>query len=352
MICLGLETSCDETAAAVVEGASPSGPDRIRANVVASQVDLHQAFGGVVPEIACRAHVELITRVVERALCEAGVTLAGLDGVATANRPGLIGALLIGLTAAKTLAWVADLPLVDVDHLQAHVYANMLAAGRVDFPAVALVVSGGHSTLFLVHDLLQFERLGGTTDDAAGEAFDKVASLLGLGYPGGPAIEHCARDGDRTRYALPRANLGPDRLDFSFSGVKTAVLYLLKGQNARTPAPPEISDRMRADVAASFQEAVVDALVEKTVAAAERMDVRTIVLGGGVAANGRLREKLADAARRIGRQVRWPPVELCTDNAAIVAGLACHRLLHGASAPLDLEAVARALPVHLERPKD
>jgi len=349
VICLGLETSCDETAAAVVEVADPrvggaalAEPDRIRATIVASQVDLHQAFGGVVPEIACRAHVELIARVVERALGEAGVSLADLDAVATANRPGLIGALLIGLTAAKTLAWVADVPLVDVDHLHAHVYANVLAGGPVDFPAVALVVSGGHSTLFLIHDLVRLERLGGTTDDAAGEAFDKVASLLGLGYPGGPAIERCAREGSRTRYRLPRADLGPDRLDFSFSGVKTAVRYLLKGQNARTPAPPVISERVRADVAASFQEAVVDALVEKTIAAAERTGCETILLGGGVAANGRLREVMASAANAVGRSVRWPPVHLCTDNAAIVAGLACHRLLRGMTADLSIEARARA----------
>ena len=342
MICLGLETSCDETAAAVVEGGGPAGEDRVRANVVASQVDLHRAFGGVVPEIACRAHVELITRVVERALGEAGASLSDLDAVATANRPGLVGALLIGLTAAKTLAWVADLPLVDVDHLEAHIYANVLAGGPVDFPAAALVVSGGHSTLFLVHDLVHFERLGGTTDDAAGEAFDKVANLLGLGYPGGPAIERCARDGDPGRYKLPRADLGPDRLDFSFSGVKTAVLYLLKGQDARTPAPPAIGERMRADVAASFQEAVVDALVAKTIAAAKRTGCRMILLGGGVAANGRLREVMAAEAERVGRAVRCPPVHLCTDNAAIVAGLACHRLQRGLSAQFDLEATPRS----------
>jgi N6-L-threonylcarbamoyladenine synthase len=386
VICLGLETSCDETAAAVVEvGATYSVDlrDRIRSNVVASQIDLHHAFGGVVPEIACRAHVELITRVIEQALREAGVTLSEVDAVATANRPGLVGALLVGLTAAKTLAWAAGVPLVDVNHLEAHVYANFLAwdvgmvrstsamgggaheplvgttpsapisglwvppqrgDGEVEpcpFPAIALVVSGGHSTLFLMRDLAGFERLGGTTDDAAGEAFDKVATLLGLGYPGGPAIERCAACGDPTRYRLPRADLGPDSLDFSFSGVKTAVLYLLKGQNARTPAPPDISPDVRADIAASFQEAVVDALVEKTIAAAERTGCRRIYLGGGVAANRRLRTKLAAAAQSNGRTVHWPPVALCTDNGASVAGLAARRYLAGERAELDLEALPR-----------
>jgi N6-L-threonylcarbamoyladenine synthase len=275
---LGIDTSCDETAAAVVLDGRTA-----QSNVVASQVELHARFGGVVPEIACRAHTENITRVIERALSDAGVALSGLDGVAVTNRPGLIGALLVGVNAAKAVALAADLPLVGVNHVEAHVFASVLESGEPEAPFVALVVSGGHTTLFLVHGPGRLEELGRTVDDAAGEAFDKASAALGLGYPGGPVIDRMAADGDPRAVAFRRPWLDPASLDFSFSGLKTAVARWVEARRAAGEPVPV------ADVAASFQEAVADVLTAKAVDACREHGVDHLMIGGGVAANSRRR---------------------------------------------------------------
>ena len=265
-VLLAIETSCDETAAAVLEGPRPPGVGvpRIRSSVVASQVGLHQRYGGVVPEIASRAHVRQILPMIDEALRRADVSLRDLDAVAVTTRPGLVGALIVGLTAAKALALALEIPLIAVDHLEGHLYACQLAyPDREVYPCVGLVVSGGHTSLYLCRSPLEATPLGGTTDDAAGEAFDKVASLLGLGYPGGPAIERVARGRDRAAFAFPRSFIHDPRLQFSFSGLKTAVLYALHGQNAPSREIP-VDEELIGNVAASFQEAVVDVLVAKT----------------------------------------------------------------------------------------
>jgi N6-L-threonylcarbamoyladenine synthase len=313
----------------------------MRANVVASQVPLHRRFGGVVPEIACRAHTENITRVIGRSLSDAGSSFDDLDGVAVTNRPGLIGALLVGVAAGKAIALAHDLPLLGVNHIEAHVFAAVLTEGDFPLPAVALVVSGGHTSLFHVRGVGDMEEIGRTTDDAAGEAFDKAAAILDLGYPGGPAIEAAARAGDPAAVPFKRPYLAPDSLDFSFSGVKTALLYHARGQDvkrSRTELRPDVDV---ADAAASFQETVVDVLVRKTILAAERTGAGHVVLGGGVAANGRLRERLADAAREADVGLTVPPPELCTDNAAMVAAVGGRRLTAGERDDLDLDAYSR-----------
>jgi N6-L-threonylcarbamoyladenine synthase len=332
MLFLGIETSCDETAAAVVEDGR-----QVLSSIVASQDTLHLPYGGVVPEIACRAHLTAVLPVIRRALEEAQVRLEELDGVAVTHTPGLIGALLIGVTAAKTLAWLRDLPIIGVNHLHAHAYAAALEREAPLFPCVSLVASGGHTSLFLSRSAIEHETLGATLDDAAGEAFDKAASILGLGYPGGPSIDRAARAGDPRAIAFPRTRLGPDSLDFSFSGIKTAVLYHCRGQNPRAPRPPPTGQEI-ADVAASFQEAVVDTLVEKLLEAARRAGASRIAVGGGVAANSRLRERLADAARRRGLEVVLPPIRYCMDNAAMVAGIAHPLYAAGRASDLTLDA--------------
>lgn len=338
ILLLALETTCDETGAAVLEGPRPpeTGVPVILSSVVASQIDLHGRFGGVVPEIASRAHVRQILPVIDEALRQAGVGLDRIGAVAVATRPGLVGALVVGLTAAKALALALDVPLLAVDHLEGHLYACQLAHPDRDiYPSLGLVVSGGHTSLFACRGPLDAELLGGTTDDAAGEAFDKVASLLGLGYPGGPGVERAARSGDPKAYAFPRSYLHDDRLIFSFSGLKTAVLYALRGQDARTalgPPPPGVV----ADVAASFQEAVVDVLVAKTRQALERSGMRKLGVGGGVAANGRFRERITALAEALGVELFIPPLSLCTDNAAM-AGVALAKLAAGRIEPLDID---------------
>jgi N6-L-threonylcarbamoyladenine synthase len=331
---LGIETSCDETAAAVVADGT-----RILSSIVASQEHLHAKYGGVVPEIACRAHVEAVVPTIDQALERADLHLADLDAIAVTTRPGLIGALLIGLSAAKTLSWLADRPLVAVNHIEAHLYAPALEA-PLGYPLVGLVASGGHTAILHATSPIDIEVLGTTTDDAAGEAFDKAAAILGLPYPGGPAIDRAAADGDPTAIAFPRTMLERESLDFSFSGIKTAVLYHCRGQNARgsegkPPAAAEVPD-----IAASFQEAVVDVLVAKAIRAALSRDVATLVAGGGVACNSRLRTRLADEASRVGLTLRFAPKALCTDNAAMVAGLAEHLLRAGRAAEPDVTAVA------------
>jgi N6-L-threonylcarbamoyladenine synthase len=341
LVFLALETTCDETGAAVLEGPRPPavGVPRILASVVASQVDLHERFGGVVPEIASRAHVRKILPVIDEALRRAGVGLADLGAIAVATRPGLVGALVVGLTAAKALALALDVPLVTVDHLEAHVYACQLAhPERQVNPCLGLVVSGGHTSLFACAGPTRAELLGGTVDDAAGEAFDKVASLLGLKYPGGPEIERVARGGNPAAYSFPRSYLHDERPVFSFSGLKTAVLYALRGQGDRgagiRPAPAIV-----ADLAASFQEAVVDVLVAKTRQALRATGLPRLGVGGGVAANLRLREQLAAMAAEERVELFIPPLFLCTDNAAM-AGVALPKLAAGEVAGLDCDVTA------------
>lgn len=336
---LGIETSCDETAAAVVEDGR-----LVRSNVLHSQVTLHARWRGIVPEVASRSHTERILPIVEQALADAAVQPAELSAVAVTHRPGMIGCLLVGMAAAKALAWRFQLPLLGVDHVQAHVHTGFLVEPDLPLPALALVASGGHTSLHLVTAPGVAERLGSTRDDAAGEVLDKGASLLGLPYPGGPAIERAAASGDRRAFDLPRTLLGPDSLDFSFSGLKTALLYTLRPQGkaapAATPEPP--TGQRLADLAASFQEAVVDVLVHKLARAAGRHAVRSLCIGGGVARNQRLRDRLA-ADPVLGRlHLVLPPLALCSDNGAMIAGLATIQWRAGERASLDLDAVATA----------
>jgi N6-L-threonylcarbamoyladenine synthase len=329
---LAIESSCDETAAAVIDR-----DRRVRASVVASQEDLHRRFGGVVPEVAARAHLQRILPVIDEALRRAEIALGEVTAVAVATEPGLVGSLLVGLTAAKTLALVLDVPLIAVNHVQAHLYACRVSAGPGVFPAVGLVVSGGHTNLYDCRSVVDYELVGVTLDDAAGEAFDKVAAILGLGFPGGPAVERAARQGRHDAAAFPRPLLRDERLDFSFSGLKTAVLYEVQGRPGSGVRVPELTAQRRADVAAGFQEAVVDVLVAKCRQALQRLGRPTLLVGGGVAANTRLRTRLADMAGEAGVQLEIAPRELCTDNAAMGA-IAWESLERGLTAPLDIDA--------------
>jgi N6-L-threonylcarbamoyladenine synthase len=308
-IVLGIETSCDETAAACVMG----GTD-VLSSVVSSQIDLHARYGGVVPEIASRAHVELIGDVIAEATIEAGVELEDLDAIAACHGPGLAGALLVGVSAAKAIALATGLPYVGVNHLEAHLYAAWLADPELEPPLAVLIVSGGHTMAVIMEDHGRYRIAAETVDDAAGEAFDKVARFLGLGYPGGPAIDRLATSGDPAAIRFPRAM--PGEPAFSFAGLKTAVV-----NHARRNPGGNV-----ADVAASFQEAVVDQLVEKLVAAADAADAPTLALGGGVAANSRLRARVAEVAAATGRGVFLPDHELCTDNGAMIAAAAWWQL--------------------------
>jgi len=328
---LCIETTCDETAAALVN-------DRLEvlASVVASQDALHQRFGGVVPEIASRAHVERILPVLDETLRRAGLGLGDLDAVAVANRPGLAGSLLVGLAAAKALCVATGLPLVAINHLQAHVYACRIAAKEEVFPCVGLIVSGGHTSLYRCLGPTDFELLGATIDDAAGEAFDKVAGMLGLGYPGGPAIQRAAEAGNPSAYSLPRALLNHPRLDFSFSGLKTAVRYLIAGPGRVRFEEIRLPPQQVADLAASFQEAVVDCLVGKSMQALEQTGLRTLCVGGGVAANARLRQRLAQETQGRGIRLFIAPPALCTDNA-VMGAIAIERVKAGLFEPLDID---------------
>jgi N6-L-threonylcarbamoyladenine synthase len=333
---LTIETTCDETAAAVV-----TDELEVLGAVVASQSHLHDNYGGVVPEIASRAHVERILPVIEQTLSQANVTLAELDAIAVANQPGLAGSLLVGLIAAKTLSFAHNLPLIAVDHLQAHIYACRISSGRDVFPCIGLIVSGGHSNLYRCENALDFTPLGSTIDDAAGEAFDKVASMLGLGYPGGPAIQKAAEKGNPKRYRLPRPLMdNKDRLDFSFSGLKTAVRYELFG-----PGRPEMGSDAKLDqqviydMAASFQEAVIDCLLAKADLAMKRTGYERLCVGGGVAANSRFRERLEAQAAQSGYETFIPPLRLCTDNA-VMGAIAVERFRAGMFEDLSLDISA------------
>jgi N6-L-threonylcarbamoyladenine synthase len=324
---LGIESSCDETAAAVLASGR-----RVLSSVVASQDDVHAPYGGVVPELASRRHIEVVVPVVERALADAGVRLGDLDGIAVTHGPGLVGSLLVGCSMAKALAWVRRLPLVGVNHLEGHIFAAFLADDPPEYPFVALVVSGGHTALYHAPAPLRYALVGQTRDDAAGEAFDKVAKLLGLGFPGGPVVQRIAERGDPAAVPLPRARMTDGGADFSFSGIKTAVSLHVKRHGPL--APGEV-----ADVAASFQAAVVRALVRPTVRAALRLGVPRIVLTGGVAANGPLRAALAAEATAHGLRLHIPPPRLCTDNAAMITAAGAARLAAGQRADMTLNAV-------------
>jgi N6-L-threonylcarbamoyladenine synthase len=332
MYFLGIETSCDETAAAVF-----TEEPAVLASVVASQTDLHARFGGVVPEVAARAHLQRLLPVIDEALRRAGIALDQVGCVTVLNTPGLVGALLVGVSAAKMLSLALGVPLVSANHIEAHIYACRLAAGRDIFPCVGLVVSGGHTSLFNCRSAVHFELLGATTDDAAGEAFDKVASLLGLGFPGGPAVDREAAQGNPAAFRFPRSFLHEERLDFSFSGLKTAVLYTVYGQNGERKEPPP-PGKYRADLAASFQQAVVDVLVEKARQALKRTGHKRLAVGGGVAANRCLRTALVQMARGEGVDLFIPPMSLCTDNAAMAA-IAVEKWRRQEWAPLDMDAV-------------
>ena len=326
---LGIDTSCDETAAAVVADGV-----EIRSNIIASQIELHAKYGGVVPELASRRHVEAINYIVDQAMNEAGVTFGELGAIAVTNRPGLIGALLVGVAAAKSLAYCHNLPLLGINHIEGHIYANFMEHVDLPFPHVCLTVSGGHTLLVEVREGWKYEILGTTQDDAAGEAYDKVAQYLGLGFPGGKVIDDLAKEGDSTAIKFPRPMLDRDNYQFSFSGIKTSVRYFVEKAKAAGTLPPI------ADIAASFQAAVVEVLVRKTVRAAKAKNARAITLTGGVAANRQLRQSMREAGAEIGAAVYYPSIQLCTDNGAMIAGAAYHKHREGLRDAFDLNAFA------------
>jgi N6-L-threonylcarbamoyladenine synthase len=333
VLVLGIETSCDETAVGIVE-------DRmhLRANVIASQVELHAPYGGVVPEVAARAHLEQLLPTIDTALVQAGCRLSDMGAIAVTAGPGLVGALLVGVSGAKGLALAHDVPLLGVNHLRAHVEVAQLEFGELEPPLVALVVSGGHTSIVAMGEDGVFRQLGGTIDDAAGEAFDKIARFIGLPYPGGPEIDRLARDGDPTAFAFPRAMLREPGYDLSLSGLKTAVIRELRRLDAAGIEPD------LADVAASFQEAIVDVQLIKTLQAAADEGLDQVVLAGGVAANSRLRERFAAECETNGQRLIVPSIPLCTDNGAMVAASGANLLAVGATVDLDL-AVDPNLPL-------
>ncbi len=340
MLCLGVETSCDETSAAVVEDGHT-----IRSNIIASQIPVHRQYGGVVPELASRHHVERIGQVVDCALEQAGVGLQDLKLVGVTAGPGLVGALLVGLSYGKALAFGADIPFVGVHHLEGHIHAVRLEK-EVAFPFLCLVVSGGHTELIEVQRFGKYTMLGKTRDDAAGEAFDKVAKMLGLGYPGGPILDELARRGDSRFTAFPRSLLSEGSLEFSFSGLKTSVLnFLLRnGWGPEGEGVEELKDHLP-HIAASFQAAVVDVLLEKSMAAMERQGLTRLVVAGGVAANRYLRGRFETRVRAAGYELFIPSPVLCTDNAAMIAAVATYRFESGHRSPLDMNARAN-LPLN------
>lgn len=327
MFVLGIESSCDETAAAVVNDG------KLLSNVIASQIQDHSAYGGVVPEIASRKHIEAISPVIRQAMADAGLTLKNLEGIAVTRGPGLIGSLLVGLSAAKALAYGLKIPFVGVNHLEGHIMASFLAEKKPQFPFAALVVSGGHTNVYLVNNYHEFQLLGHTLDDAAGEAFDKAAKLLDLGYPGGVVIDKMAKTGNPKAYNFPRAM--KDSHDFSFSGLKTSLLTVFKKRGGN------FSKEELPDVVASYQEAIIDVLIDKTLKAANENSISQVVVCGGVAANSRLRQRFVEATAKAGMELFIPPMILCTDNAAMIAALGEIILKNGRSDSLDLNAVSR-----------
>lgn len=349
MIVLGIETSCDETAAALVEATGDGArPWRVRSNIVASQVEIHREWGGVVPELASRQHVRDICGVVERALGDGGATWNDVGALAVTQGPGLVGSLLVGVSFAKAAAWALDKPLVAVNHLAGHIESIWLEHGEIPLPAVVLVVSGGHTSLYLIEQAGEYQLLGRTRDDAAGEAYDKVAKLLGLGYPGGPIIDRLARDGRDAAIRWPGTRLtNPDRnaperdgrFDFSFSGLKTAVLRHVRQRQA-VLGSERLPQEEIVDLAASFQRRVVETLLDRTFAAAEWHRARSIAIAGGVSANSRLRAEAVERSRQIDRPVFIPSLSLSTDNAAMIAAAGMRQIAAGRYASPDMNAVA------------
>lgn len=327
IIILGIETSCDETSAAVIKNGQ-----EILANIISSQIEIHKKYGGVVPEIASRHHVQLINSVIEQAMQEAGLNFSDLSAVAVTYGPGLVGALLVGLSAAKAIAYGHNLPLVGVNHMEGHICANFLVKPDLLLPAICLVVSGGHTEIIYFNQPGEYELLGSTRDDAAGEAFDKIARAIGLGYPGGPLIDKLAQQGDIHAHSFPKGLAKEDTLDFSFSGVKSAVLNYLNQYKG------EKNKKWLADLSASFQNSIVEVLIEKTVKAAQMKQVKQILLAGGVASNSALREKISLEASKLGIDLVYPPPVLCTDNAAMIACAGYFNYKKGKRASLYLNA--------------
>jgi N6-L-threonylcarbamoyladenine synthase len=331
MLVLGIETSCDETSAAAVDDGV------VKSNVISSQL-VHAKYGGVVPELASRAHQRLIIEVVQEALTNAGVTKYQLQGVAATQGPGLVGALLVGLNFGKALAYGLKIPFVGVNHMEGHLYSNMLSEEKPSYPFLSLIVSGGHTMLVFVTAPFEHRLLGQTRDDAAGEAFDKVAKMLGLGYPGGPAVDKLAKQGNPAAIRFPRTYLDEGSHDFSFSGIKTAVLYYLRKNGLSSQIGFAV--QQLADICASFQMSVVEVLVEKTIAAARKFGVNDVTIAGGVSANSLLRSMMDDACKRQGRLLFYPPVEYCMDNGAMIAYVGWMKLLRGTISSMELQAVA------------
>ncbi len=329
-ILLAIETSCDDTGAAVL-----SDGRKILSSVVSSQVSVHQKYGGVVPELASRKHIEMIVPIVTEALQQAGLSLEKIDGIAVTQGPGLVGSLLVGLSFAKSLAFVKGIPLIGVNHLEAHLSAIFLEENPPSFPFLGLVVSGGHTSLFRVDGFGQYTLLGQTRDDAAGEAFDKVAKLLGLGYPGGPIIDELSRTGNPRAIPFPRPSVGKNSFDFSFSGLKTAVVHFVK----TFPGPPgSFPEELLRNIVSSFQAAVVDVLVQKTFQAAGHQGLKRVVISGGVAANRLLRQRMKEEASKQKMRIYIPSPVLCTDNAAMVGVVGYEYLKRGIRFPLSLNA--------------
>lgn len=327
---MGIETSCDETAAAIVEDGK-----KIISNVVASQISIHQKYGGVVPEIASRKHVEYIIPVIDKALDESEKKITDLSAIAVTYGPGLIGSLLVGLSVAKAMAYAQNIPLIGINHLEAHIYANFLEHTEIKPPFICLIVSGGHTSLVYIRNFREYKLLGQTKDDAAGEVFDKIAKVLDLGYPGGPITERLAKRGDPSSIKFPRPILNDKSYDFSFSGLKTAVIYYikeLKEENKNIPV---------SDILASFQQAVIDVLVKKTIKAALNFKTKQIILAGGVAANNSLRREIKEKADLLNIKVFYPSIFLCTDNAAMVASAGYYKFKENNKSSLNIDAVSR-----------
>lgn len=336
MLVLGLESTCDETACAIVKDGQ-----EILSSIISSQIDLHQAYGGVVPELACRRHIDLIIPVIDQALSAAQVSLKDIDLIAVARGPGLVGALLIGLNTAKAVALALNKPVIGVNHIEAHLYASLMANPvKVEYPCLGVVLSGGHTAICLMRSIGNYEMIGQTVDDAIGEAFDKVAKLMGLPYPGGPEIERLAKEGDSSRYPFKPCKVKGQSFAFSFSGLKTAVLYTLKGQDHNLHEALELTPMVKADIAASFQRAALEDVVNKVQLAAKEYGCTHLVLGGGVTNNRALRLMLAEEAPHL--ICHWPGPGLSLDNAAMIAGLGYHRYLHqGKGDALDLEVMTQ-----------